>query len=106
MKNLYDILLQYENIKIIYFSFDKGDVFVVMQEENTIPLPYFEKDDIGYLSSPFIFAQTMKEQSLVYIYVWVFPEYDQDHYNIDDNELIEFKKFIDGIKPQDFKEEN
>ena len=44
MKYLYNILLNYDHIKIIYFSFHRGEVIIVMEEKDCMPLPHFEKD--------------------------------------------------------------
>ena len=99
MRDIEDILHAYFEVHVVYFSLYNGEARIIKTEINVHPEFYFEKDGDTFFAAPFLFAQACLGVDKAYIYVWVFPEKDQDEY-------IKFKQFIETVKPSDFKMES
>jgi len=97
----------FENIYVVYFTMYNGDVKVVKKEKNIRPEFSFEVDDVTFNSQPIILMQTDYRYRRAFVYICVFPESDEDigkFFSFTEKDKEEFSKFIENIKPSDFKQ--
>jgi hypothetical protein len=98
-----DLYTKYSKVYVVYFTSFNGKVNTIYVELNKHPMIKMVKNDVSYVSSNLLFVQINSDvKDTVYVYVLMVPDNPVDAQ--DDEEIKEqFKRFIDNIKPGDFR---
>jgi hypothetical protein len=102
-----DLIEQFSDIYIIYYTMYNGDVKVVRRKKNAFPEYSFDVDGIKFTSTPLIVAVGDNILDRAFVYICVFAESYKDSkkiFALTEEDAIKFKEFLKNITPNDFKQ--
>ena len=106
LQKLDSLYESYKKVYVVYFTSINGVVKVVHKELNKRPMVRLIKGTTQFVSNTLCVQEDISVDDIVYVYVWVMPyeEDDMEMAGVSDENCLEFKRFLDNVKPSDFKQ--